>query len=287
MDPFRWHDISNWQGSGYRVAGPIVAKAGEGLDFTDSTFPGFCAQAAAGGWPAYAYYALHTGQPADQARRAASIAAGRPCMFDTEVWPAESGSPAGIASLDELLTAIDTYRAVGGVMHVCYLPRSQWARMGSPDLTPLSSRGIRILNADYRPGADQPTHPAWSPYGGLVPFGVQYARESNVAYCSAYEWVGIWMYGTVPVAAPAPPDPVEMAMSKLPALRIGDTGGAVSILEGLLIGHGYPTASGDPKTVDGRYGPIVAGSVHRFQSDRGLPATGVVDASTWAALLTA
>lgn len=279
----QWNDISNWQ-KGWRVSGPIVAKAGEGLAFTDGLFADFCAQAAAIGAPCYAYYALHAGSPEAQARRAAGIIGSRPAMFDVEDWPQESGSPAGIASLAELLSAVDHYRGLGGVMNVCYLPRSQWMNMGHPDLTPLAGRGVRIINADYRFG-DAISSPAWEPYGGVTPWALQYAAENNTFPGTAEEWRAVWEGKP---ATPAPtPAAAGNALDRLPVLRQGATGPYVSILEGLLIGHAYPTSASNPAAVDGQFGGTVDGSVRRFQTARRITVDGVVGGQTWAALLTA
>lgn len=64
-------------------------------------------------------------------------------------------------------------------------------------------------------------------------------------------------------------------------LTSGSTGNKVRQMQEELnvIAGAYPAI---PKiTVDGIYGPATAASVKKFQSVFGLPATGVVDYSTW------
>lgn len=66
-----------------------------------------------------------------------------------------------------------------------------------------------------------------------------------------------------------------MTETTKPTLKRGDSGDAVVDLQRLLFGL----------VADGIFGPKTEAAVRRFQERRGVPATGVVDASTWAALL--
>lgn len=200
-----WQDLygGNW---GTALKGAGVFKAGEGRNFSDAHFADWLKVAARDGHHAYAYYALHQGSKAEivqQATRAQSLVGKRSTMFDVEVWPAESGSPAGIATLGEVTEAVDTFRAQGGTMNVIYLPRSMWERIGSPDLTPLRSRGLHLLNADYRKGSESIGSPAWHGYGGMPVWAVQYAPEHNTSGGSWPMAQAVWER-TVPKSARAP-----------------------------------------------------------------------------------
>jgi peptidoglycan hydrolase-like protein with peptidoglycan-binding domain len=63
-----------------------------------------------------------------------------------------------------------------------------------------------------------------------------------------------------------------------PTLQSGSLGPVVAMLQGVLkIGFGY---SG---TIDGIFGPATETVVRMFQSDSGLPVTGIVDERTWMA----
>ena len=178
-----WQDMyhGNWPTA---LTGAVVAKAGEGASYSDPRYSSWAHLAALEGHNCFAYYALHRGATADmvaQAKRAHSLIGTRPAMFDVETWRAESGSPAGIATLAEALTAVQAYREAGGTMNVMYLPRSQWVAMGSPNLLPLIEARLHIINADYRAGSATPHSAAWESYGGMTPFAVQDRPCHNVA----------------------------------------------------------------------------------------------------------
>lgn len=79
------------------------------------------------------------------------------------------------------------------------------------------------------------------------------------------------------------------ASSAPPTLRYGSkdnhaggtAGSWVTVLQAALMGRGYPVgASGQ----DGDFGLDTQAAVQSFQRANGLPATGVVDGGTWAAL---
>jgi len=73
-----------------------------------------------------------------------------------------------------------------------------------------------------------------------------------------------------------------------PALKTGDTGNAVQLLQTSL--HGYsvllgPTLVRDPGPIDGDFGPKTEDSLKSFQTSLGLgPADGIAGAITWCAL---
>lgn len=71
-----------------------------------------------------------------------------------------------------------------------------------------------------------------------------------------------------------------LASSDVLGLTQGNRSDAVKALQQALVNHGLSVAGG----VDGIFGPGTAAAVKTFQSDQGLTATGVVDASTAAAL---
>ena len=63
-----------------------------------------------------------------------------------------------------------------------------------------------------------------------------------------------------------------------PTLQAGSLGPVVAMLQGVLTtGFGYSGA------IDGIFGPATEGVVRTFQSDNGLPATGIVNERTWMA----
>ncbi len=94
-------------------------------------------------------------------------------------------------------------------------------------------------------------------------------------------WKALMAAPSAPAATPAAPAPAKSATPateftavKATTLRAGSTGAAVKVLQRSLGGL----------VVDGRYGSATAARVKAFQTGHRLPATGVVDARTWAAL---
>ena len=77
---------------------------------------------------------------------------------------------------------------------------------------------------------------------------------------------------------PAPPPSLPPA-AVCPRLSLGSRGPAVTKLQVLLKNAGI-----DPGPVDGAFGPKTEAAVRTFQSQKGLPVTGVVNVPTWIAL---
>ncbi|NNG67269.1 LysM peptidoglycan-binding domain-containing protein [Caldanaerobacter subterraneus] len=79
---------------------------------------------------------------------------------------------------------------------------------------------------------------------------------------------------TLIIPCPSTP-PVEY-----PTLRLGDRGPFVVNLQARLKSLGF-----DPGPIDGIFGPKTEAAVKAYQQSRGLPPTGIVDETTWNALL--
>lgn len=63
-----------------------------------------------------------------------------------------------------------------------------------------------------------------------------------------------------------------------PELRAGSLGPVVAMLQGVLkAGFGYSGA------IDGIFGPVTEAVVRQYQTDSGLPVTGIMDERTWMA----
>jgi GH25 family lysozyme M1 (1,4-beta-N-acetylmuramidase) len=88
--------------------------------------------------------------------------------------------------------------------------------------------------------------------------------------------------GVGPVDGGVDVDPTSDALQWMPTLAAGAAGNAVIVLQGLLIEHGL--FQDRDANRDGRFGVATDARVRRLQADHGLPATGVVDAATWAVL---
>lgn len=199
-----WHDY--YHGNTPAFNEDAVFKAGEGAAFTDPKYAANVTAAAAHGVHSSAYYALHAGTLAEaqaQAHRAVGIIGTRGAMFDVEEWPAESGSPSGIASLPVVLSAVDYYHSHAGIMNVIYLPRSQWEKMGRPDLTALTRRGLHLVNANYNASSAAPGSPAWDSYGGMPVWAVQYAPCNNYAQATIDQVRAVFSGTPAPTVPPA------------------------------------------------------------------------------------
>lgn len=94
-----------------------------------------------------------------------------------------------------------------------------------------------------------------------------------------------------PDADPDPQQPEQLCSVRLPVLREDCTGEGVRNAQRLLIDRRY-SCGGSWSTVyrrelpDGEFGPMTKSAVRQFQESRRLPASGVIDAATWSALLT-
>jgi peptidoglycan hydrolase-like protein with peptidoglycan-binding domain len=63
-----------------------------------------------------------------------------------------------------------------------------------------------------------------------------------------------------------------------PTLQAGSLGPLVAMMQGVL-----KSGFGDASAIDGVFGPVTETVVRQYQTNAGLPATGVVDERTWMA----
>ncbi len=103
--------------------------------------------------------------------------------------------------------------------------------------------------------------------GSVTPNGLQDRKDYLAKAKAAFGRVA----APAPAAAPAAP-------TRLPVLRLNDTGDHVTLLQTKLKALGYAVG------VDGGFGPNTEKAVRRFQADRGLEADAVVGNDTWKAL---
>jgi Glycosyl hydrolases family 25 len=166
-------DIASYQ-AGLDLAGALVvlAKATEGLGYTNPEYGPFHTEAARHGTFFCAYHFLSAGNGAGQAAHAHSVIGGTPAMLDFE--------PAGTApSLADAVAFIDAYRKAGGTCWLCYLPRWYWQQLGSPDLGPLRQRGMLLVSSNYAAGyTDANSGAGWASYGGMTPTVWQYSSTT-------------------------------------------------------------------------------------------------------------
>lgn len=158
-------DVSHYQaGLSLRGAVACFAKVTEGTTFVDPAYINFRKQATALGIPFGAYHWVNAESVTAQARHAYSMAGQVPMMWDAEA----AGS-----TVARLLQLTQEYRALGGVVHLAYLPRWWWSgHLGAPDLRPLREAGLALVASHYGEGPDSTA--GWSPYGGVTPTALQY-----------------------------------------------------------------------------------------------------------------
>lgn len=156
-----FHDVSHWNGD-YHPTGPTIAKATEGTSFVDSRYATTKARTLVGGWPFAAYHFLSTQDVNAQAAHAYSVIGSTPAMLDVET--GTSGNPTW-ASVKSFIT---TYRALGGVMHLAYIPKWYWANhWGHPSMQWLDDTGVSLISSEYTTYSD--SGPGWDPYGNVTP----------------------------------------------------------------------------------------------------------------------
>jgi len=170
-------DVSNHNGTMPLQAGTVAcfAKSSEGTGYRDAYYGHFKAEAQRVGALFGAYHFLTEGNGAAQARFAYSIVGSSvPMMIDFEPEYDANGNAISLPSLADAIAFRDTYRSLGGLVRVNYLPRWYWAgHLGSPSLAPLSD--LALVASDYTAYSD--TGPGWEPYGGLTPAIWQYTDK--------------------------------------------------------------------------------------------------------------
>ena len=186
-------DVSHYQ-SGLRLDGAtaVIAKATEGTSFVDGSYVDFQAQAATLNIPFCAYHWVNATDLAGQAAHAYSHVGATPMMWDAE---------AAGATVPRLVELTSRYRALGGVVHLVYLPHWWWqSHLGSPDLTPLRDAGLCLVSSNYPAAGYTDTGPGWAPYGGVTPVQWQYTDAAafggtrvdfNAFKGSAAEWAAL------------------------------------------------------------------------------------------------
>lgn len=179
----KYFDVSHYQGV-YNPVGPTAAKATEGATYFDPQYLANKSKTIAKGFPFWAYHYLRNGGVAAQAAFAYSHIGNTPMMVDFE---------ANGGFLPNCVEFVDSYRALGGVCNVVYLPRWYWQQIGQPDLSPLKNRGISLISSNYTAYSD--SGPGWTPYGGMTPSIWQFTStplDTNAFKGSLSELEALW-----------------------------------------------------------------------------------------------
>jgi hypothetical protein len=165
----KFPDVSHYQAPLSMTGAPVViAKATEGAGFQDPSYVNFHAQAWTLKVPFVGYHWVNTDSIASQAANAHAVMGSTPCMWDAEA--------AGV-TVPRLVQLTTTYRLLGGVVLMVYLPHWFWqSHMGSPSLAPLVELGLNLVSSSYTTYSD--SGPGWTPYGGMTPVQWQYSDNT-------------------------------------------------------------------------------------------------------------
>ena len=155
----------------------VLAKTTEGTYYTDADYDGWRRQAEAAR-KLFCWYHFLSGEDA-HAQAAHTLAhVGDPTlpgMLDVEL------EGAFRPTLAQVLAYVDAAHAAGLNLRLAYLPHWYWQQMGSPDLTPLADRGIRLVSSEYPGGSGSAAslYPGdgaagWQPYGNVTPLLYQF-----------------------------------------------------------------------------------------------------------------
>jgi peptidoglycan hydrolase-like protein with peptidoglycan-binding domain len=269
----------------------VIVKATQGSGYVDPFFKGWIAQAKAlNKLPIWYHFLTTDASPAAQAAHIkANVDPSLPGMADFE--PTNGSQP----TLPFLVQFIDACIALDLRLKLSYLPRWYWSQLGSPSLSSLYSRGVRLVSSAY-PGASG-TGPnqyeadggdngeGWVPYtltdeppliwqftdraaegGQLVDYN---AFKGTIAQLAEF------LDEPVPAGTPTPPPP----SNPYAQIQQGSRGDAVITLQRLLNKHGYGLG------VDGDFGPETDRAVRAYQFAHSLHVDGQVGKDTWGSLL--
>jgi hypothetical protein len=179
-------DISSYQAgldlSRLADASFVIAKASQGTYYTDADYQGWRRQSGQPGKPFLWYHFLTIENAAAQVAHTISCVGDKtlPGMLDVE--PSGSSKP----DLARVLAYADAAKAEGLNLRLIYLPHWYWQEIGSPDLRPLTARGLALVSSAYVSGNRDPrslypgdTASGWQAYGGVTPALYQYTNQAT------------------------------------------------------------------------------------------------------------
>lgn len=100
-------------------------------------------------------------------------------------------------------------------------------------------------------------------------------------YCDAFGYINKNAAQTTASSTAQTTVPVSRTTAKLPELRVGSYGAAVSVLQGLLGMMGYCGGNGRVLDIDGEFGANTAYALASYQKAAGIPPDGVCGPKTW------
>ena len=251
-----------------------MVKATENNNYTNPDYAAAKVRAANAGAYFCAYHFLHAGNGAGQASYAyGRVGSGIPLMIDCEPTYNSNGTIASAPQISDAVNFINEYRALGGTVHLLYLPHWYWqGNLGQASLSPVIDLGMLLVSSDYTGYSD--TGPGWASYGGMTPLIWQYTSKATLNGVSnvdmnAYQGTLADFQAQVSTGAQTGGNPT---------LTEGDSGPAVQTLQTRL------NVWGATLTVDGDFGPATLAAVKAFQAAQKLTVDGIVGPQTWSAL---
>lgn len=165
-------DISSYE-NGLRIQPgtvAVIAKATEGIHYTDANYADFKAQAAAVGALFSGYHFLRSdSEPTQQANHYFDVAGTTPCMLDVET---TGSSKPGV---DFVVAFMNALKGRGGRVWGVYFPQWYWGEVGG-DLSRVTALGAVLVASSYRAYSDT----AWpGSYGGATPRVWQYTSTQS------------------------------------------------------------------------------------------------------------
>lgn len=167
-------DIADGQ-AGIDLSGvhAVCIKRTEGTYYINGYYDAQVASAQAAGAFHFAYHYLTSEDPAAQAQYCFDhVGPDVGLMVDVETEPQTGSQP----TLDQNVAFVNSYRGLGGTVHVNYLPRWYWmSPWGQPDLGPLKDLGLVLVSSDY---TGYSTNAGWAAYGGWAPTIWQFSEST-------------------------------------------------------------------------------------------------------------
>jgi hypothetical protein len=164
-------DISSGQGAiSLSGVSAVCIKRSEGTYYLNPDYAAQVAQAKAAKAFYFAYHFLTSEDPQAQAKYCYdNVGAGVAVMVDVETQTQTGSKP----SLQQNVQFVQDFRALGGTVHLNYLPEWYWDSVwGQPGLTPLKNLGLVLVSSNY---SDYSGNAGWAPYGGWTPTIWQYS----------------------------------------------------------------------------------------------------------------
>lgn len=166
----------------------MIARATLSNRVADPTYQTFKAKAAAAGTVFSGYHWLNHGNLTSQAAWCFQhVGPETPLMIDAEDVKGNTGY-AGPLTVDDIVGFAAEYRALGGIVSLCYLPFWYWSgAMGAPHrLGELTAAGLGLVSSNYPNAGYTDNGPGWAPYYPGAPVPVQWQYTSTPIDMNAY-----------------------------------------------------------------------------------------------------